>query len=74
MMERDMTRQQIKKEMRDAALAGIRDWLKSTRGANALGAQAEVTEVGGVLSIRGYAHEPGQTGPAYFEVRISEKF
>ena len=65
-MNMEMNTTQTKTELLSAACYGIRKFLDSIRGARL---RAEVTAIGGgILQIK----VPTETGPEYYEVRISK--
>ncbi len=68
-----MDKKRAKTELRDAAIVGILNYLRSTRGSYLFGPKAELGAVDyNLLQIKVPA-SMGQ-GPTYFEVKISERF
>jgi hypothetical protein len=64
-----MDKAQIKSELTEACWGAAREWLDSTRGASALGANATVTRPNtNSLLIQG--NVPGVSGPVFFEIIV----
>lgn len=65
-----MDKKLMKRELREAAQAGIDRYLSSTRGAHMFGTRTELAAIdGNTLQIR----VPTQQGPEYFVIKVTSQ-